>query len=410
MSVILILLLFFFCLQQQEKIKRDNDLRKAREEDEKRERERERERIERDERDRMERERREIEEKERYMNEQARREAEERRNREERDRIKRESLERERLEKERREREERERKQKREQEERDRRERERLEQERRAAEERRKFEEDAQFQAERKKKDEILQKLREIDEGVGKKKDEGFGKKKEKSPERDPFFVTQNNKEDSQDSMASSKKSYTFTKPVQNLHQGKPSHKESNFTVGPGPKRRNNRDVDDLETGGYNPTFGSKRGGGQGTSTKTFSLFDDEPDTKTSQAKPDKKSKLMEDLFGSQSKDGPKHNDMFESSKPAQKKSNPGRSSGFPWDDDTFGNKNQSSFKANRENSATLFGGGSALITDDELTRSQAKSNAMLPRRPKQTTTTFSSRPTVNAIDHFDDEIEEVIL
>lgn len=395
--------------QQQEKIRRDNELRKLREEEERRERDR----RELEERERQEQERLDIAEKERRMNEQAQRETEERRNREERERLKQQSLERERREKEKREREERERKrlqeerdrrekERREQEERERRERERLEQERRASEERKRFEDDVTLQAERKKKDEILQKLREIDEGVGKSKDKG--------PRSDPFFVTEDVKEDSQDSMASSKKSYTFSKPVENLHKGKPSHKDAPFTVGPG--RRNNRDIDDLETGGYNPTFGSKRGGGA-TTTKTYSLFDDEKDTKSSAPPPQgaKKSKLMDELFGSSSKDGPKHNDMFASPKPPAKKSNPGRS-GFPWDDDAPLNKNQSgsTFKANRENSSTLFGGGSALINDEDLHKSQVRTNATLPRRPKQSTTTFSSRPTVNAVDHFDDEIEEVIL
>jgi len=395
--------------QQQEKVRKDNELRTAREEEREEEERRDYERRQREERERQERERKEFAEKEKHMNNTARREAEERRNREERDRIKQEALEREQMEKDKREREEQDRRQRREREERERRERERLEQERRAAEERRKFEEDSSIQAERKKKDEILQKLREIDEGVGKSKENP------KSPNKnDLFFVTESVKEDSQDSMASSKKSYTFSKPTQNLHKGKPSHKDkAGFTVGQGQGRRNNRDVEDLTSGGYNPTFGSKTGGTGQSSTKPFSLFDDEPDKKTSAAplQGNKKSKLMDDLFGSQASEGPTHNDMFDTNKQPAKRNNAGRSNAFPWSDDSSTNKNSTTtFKTTRDNSATLFGGGSALIDDDDIHTSQPRANVMLPRRPKQTTTIFSSKPTVNAVDHFDDDIEEVIL
>lgn len=374
----------------------------------------EEERKEDERRNREEKERREYEEREREMNAQAEREADERRMREERERMKREADDRKQREREKQEREERDRKmrEKREKEERERRERERQEQERRAAEERKRFEDDVSIQAERKKKDEILQKLREIDEG-GQKKD------KSKDPfKNDPFFVTET-KEDSQDSMASSKKSYTFSKPVENLHKGKPARKDdisnSSFTVGKGQgasfSRR--RDVDSMEMGGYNPTFGSKRSDANSTAaTKTYSLFDDDDSkaTSTTAKKPAQKSKLMEELFGSKDDSGPKHNDIFSSSKPTTKKVNQSRST-FPWEDDLSGSKQSGlNLKTKRENSATLFGGGSALVNDEELHKSQVHSNASLPRRQKQTTTTFHTRPTVNAVDHLDDDIEEVIL
>ncbi|XP_053398012.1 lebercilin-like isoform X2 [Mercenaria mercenaria] len=391
--------------QQHDKIKREKELRKMREEEE---------RQEEEQRERAETERREYEEREREMNAQAEREAEERRMREERERMKREAEERKQREREKQEREERERKmrEKREKEERERRERERQEQERRAAEERRRFEDDVSIQAERKKKDEILQKLREIDEG-GQKND------KKKDPfKSDPFFVTQN-KEDSQDSMASSKKSYTFSKPIENLHNGKPSRKDGNSNLSFGVNKSQStgvgrrRDVDSVETGGYNPTFGSKRSGANSTAaTKTFSLFDDDDDLKTSSTapKPAQKSKLMDELFGSKDNDGPKHNDLFSSNKPPAKKTNQSRST-LPWEDDGFGNRKQSgsTLKTKRENSATLFGGGSAFVNDEDLRKSQINSNTSVPRRQKQTTT-FHTRPTVNAIDNFDDDIEEVIL
>ncbi|XP_052811109.1 lebercilin-like isoform X3 [Mya arenaria] len=387
-----------------DKIRREKELREMAEEDE---------RLNTERREREERERQEAAERERRLNEEAQQDMEDRRMREERERMKRESLEREQREREKREREERERerREKREKEERDRRERERLEQERRAAEERRRFEDDVSIQAERKKKDDILAKLREIDEG-------GAGKKKEKenkAPLDDPFFVTQV-KEDSIDSV-SSKKSYTFTKPTENLHKGKPAHKDrapnNGFTVGPGRKKRD--DVNHLESGGYNPTFGSNQSGATSKgATKTFSLFDDDDSKSRSTAppKPAQKSRLLDDLFGSSEKEGPKHNDIFSTSKPAQKSQARDSRSKFPWEEDGPSRNQTGAFKANRENSATLFGGGSALVNDEDLHKSQVRTNAnaSLPRRPKQTTTAFSSRPTVNAVDHFDDDIEEVIL
>ncbi|KAL4232714.1 Lebercilin [Mactra antiquata] len=392
--------------QQHEKIKREKELRKMRE-DEEREAE-ERRRL--DEKDRLEYERRE-----REMNEKAEREAEDRRMREERERMKRESEERERHEREKQEREERERKQreKREREERERRERERQEQERRAAEERRRFEEDSSIQAERKKKDEILQKLKEIDEG-GRKSD-----KPKDSAFSDPFFVTQGSKEDSQDSLAS-KKSYTFSKPVENLHKGKPSRKDqkdnSGMMFATGSKGGNQgqgrrRDIDGLETGGYNPTFSSKKPAASNTGTKTFSLFDDEPKPSTNNQanKPEQKSKLMEELFGSKNgRSSPQRDDIFSSPKQT-KKTNQSRG-GFPWEEDGPSKNTASTLKTKRENSSTLFGGGSAFVNDEDIHKSHVGFNSTGPRRTKQTTTAFHSRPTVNAVDDLDDDIEEVML
>lgn len=397
-------------------MKREKELRKMREEEEQHAEEL---------RERQETERREFEEREREMNAQAEREAADRRMREERERMKQEAEERRQREREREEREERERKkkEKREREERERRERERQEQERRAAEERKRmeeerkrFEDDVTIQAERKKKDEILQKLREIDEGG-----QNLKKDKKKDPfSGDQFFVTEA-KEDSQDSMASSKKSYTFSKPIENLHKGKPARKDDNANVlfgGVNKSQSTNvgrrRDIDSIETGGYNPTFGPRRPVANSTSTsKTFSLFDDDDSktTSTMPAKPAQKSKLMAELFGNKDDDSPKHNDIFSSSKPPTKKTNQSRNT-LPWEDDGISNRKQSGslFKTNRENSATLFGGGSAFVNDEDLRKSQAQSNASLPRRPKQPTTTFHTRPTVNAIDNVDDDIEEVIL
>lgn len=332
--------------------------------------------------------------------------------RQERERMKREAEDRQQREREKKEREERERKtrEKRERDERERRERERQEQERRAAEERKLFEDDVSVQAERKKKDDILQKLREIDEG-GQKKDKKD--KKKDNFTNDPFFVTEP-KEDSQDSMAS-KKSYTFSQPIENLHKGKPARKEDSsnfsFTVGKGQgASQGRRDIDTIETGGYNPSYASKRGGANSTAaTKSYSLFDDDDndDSKTSVKKPVQKSKLMDDLFGSN--DGtPKHNDIFATPKPPAAKKPTESKGAFPWDEDGPSNSKQN-LRTKRENSATLFGGGSAFVNDEELHKSQVRSNMSAPRKQKQTMA-FHTRPTINAIDDLSDDIEEVIL
>ena len=383
--------MFFICLlQQQQKQKRDNELRRRQEEAD-----RERERLEAE-----ERERQAWEEKERLMDEEARREEEERRNREERERMKREAEERERKERlkrekedqERRERERKEReiRERREREEKERRERERLEQERRAREERERLENDEELQLERRKKDLILQKLREIDEG---------GQKDDKKKEH--FFVT-SPREDTMDSQ-SSKKSYTFSRPTENLHKGKPSHDDLNFGGSHSGRKKNvvNKvDIDGLEKGGYNPSFVSSNKGAP-KSTKNLSLFDNDTSvTKTNTTA--KKSRLMEDLFGSKDDSSSKRNDIFDSGS-SKKVGKTSDRSGFPWDDEPSKHKDTGT---KRENSSTLFGGGSALINDQDF---QTSSRSTTMRRPKQTTTTFT-RPTVTAVDHLDDDIEEVIL
>ena len=387
----------FLSFQQQQKLKREKELRKRQEEED----------LERERREAEERERRAWEEKERQLEEEAQREADDRRNREERERLKREAEERERQERKRREieeqdrrerewkeKQEREKRERREKEERERRDKERLEQERRAREERERMENDEEFQAGKRKKEEILQKLREIDEGVTKDKDD---KKK-----TDHVFIT-SPRENSMDSQ-SSKKSYTFSRPTENLHKGKPSHKDLDYPGSPTRKKKDPRryDIDGLEKGGYNPSFTSEKGASK--TKNNLSLFDD-TSTTTNTNKAAKKSKLLEDLFGSKDESGSKQNISFDS-KPSKTATKSSTRSGFPWDDEVSKNKD---LGTKRENSSTLFGGGSALINDEEFQPSSRTTNL---RRPKQTTTTFHSGPVVKAIDHGfdDDDLEEVIL
>ena len=368
-------------------------MRRQREEDEENERRR-----------RREEERREIEEKERLLNEQAEREEEERKIKHERERMKREAEDRERREQERREVEERNRREKREREERERRERERKEQERRAQEERRRIEEDETFQAERKKKDEILQKLREIDEG---------GQKNKGKVLDDPFFVTEA-KEDTDESI-SSKKSYNFSKQIENMHKGKPARTSFNASLaGTSDKRKAKKETDSVEIGGYNPSFGGRLGSETSGpfKPKSFSLFDDEDDHKpsTTTAKPANKAKLLEDLFGSKDVGKSSNDDDIFAPKPTAKRAEgAGNRTAFPWDNDSNFKSSTSTVKTKRENSSTLFGGGNAFVNDEDLHVTH-RANASLPRRQKQSTTTFHTRPTVNAVDAFEDDIEEVML
>ncbi|XP_060069674.1 myb-like protein X isoform X1 [Ylistrum balloti] len=336
----------------------------------------EQEERERDDREERERRRRDQEERERHDREEKdRREAEEWNLKLEREKMKREAEE-----------------LRREQDERQRRERERKEQERRAEEERERVQREKQMDEERRKKDLLLAKLRDIDEG----------KKTERDKSHDPFFLT--NKADSDvASTSSSKKSYQFTKPVENLHHGKWSHEDVSIPYLEKQKKKKDKEDD---VGGYQPSFG-RRGEPKKTTGKKSGgdvVFNDDFG-KPPKPKDTKKKDLMADLFGNQTTTKTSNSfnddDIFSSSKFDSKKTNTAKLSLF--DDEP----KQTTTK--RENSLSLFGGGSALLDDDTTTTKD--STKLLPRRQRHTTTTFQTRPVVNAVDNnFDDDIEEVIL
>ncbi|KAL3882396.1 hypothetical protein ACJMK2_028740 [Sinanodonta woodiana] len=261
------------------------------------------------------------------------------------------------------------------------------------------MEEDAAYQEERKRKDMILQKLREIDEG----KNINDTEKKPKS-NKEEFFIT-NTRSDSlsNDSLGSSKKSYNFTKPVENMHIGKPAHEDVTVPVLERKKRRE-VNLSDIEQGGYQPSFVEKPSG-----TKVNSFDDDEP-TFNTKKKNAKKSDLMTNLFGDtkDTKTTNKDGDIKFSSPTPAKTGGGGRS--FPWDDPKPTVKSNVISSAKRENSSALFGGGSALIEDDLQTdakHSTTGSAKHVPRRARQSNT--FNRSKVPAVDN-DDDIEEVIL
>lgn len=297
--------------------------------------------------------------------------------------------------------------QRKEREERDRRERERQEQERRAREEKDRMAMDAQLAEERMKKDELLRKLRMIDEGQNKPEEK-------KSSGNDLFFATSSKgRRDSDGSATSSKKSsYSFTKPVENMHHGKPARED--VTV-PYIERQKKQQAES-PVSGYQPSFGLSSGI-TGTNKKTTRksggqvIFGDfEKEDKTVNKSTGKKGDLMAELFGNSSKPARATElDNDEIFKPPVRntKTNATKTSGFPWENDT--KKSTTTSNTRGERASSLFGGGGSGILD-ENEPSVFDSSKLLPKRGKQTTSTFQSKPVVSAIDHMDDDIEEVIL
>ncbi|XP_061176689.1 LOW QUALITY PROTEIN: uncharacterized protein LOC133185468 [Saccostrea echinata] len=410
--------------EQQEKSRREKEekereemerrLNQEREEKERREWERrDRERREREERERQEEERRKNEEadwkltleKERLKHEQEQRDSEVRRREEQ---------------------------QRRERQEQERRERERQEQERRAREEQERIEMDDKLQAERKKKDELLAKLKEIDEGKNKSKvpekkevdtffvtsgnvdvvDKKTDKNKKKEKETDSFLFSASRKDsDGGLGSASSKSSYTFSKPIENMHSGKPARDD--VTVPYIEKKKQQKAQEDVdEFGGYMPSFSSNKTTSKTTKKSGGIVFNDDfLSSKPPPKKTNKKSDLMSDLFGKQTNTTSQNLDDNDIFKPSTTKKtttvNSSNKSSFPWDDDDSKTTAKKPATKRENSTSALFGGGSALIDDDFSTKDSSK---MLPRRPRQTTTTFQARPAVTAVDHYDDDIEEIFF
>ena len=385
---------------------------------------------------------RDLEERERAERE--RREADER---EHREREAREREVRERESKERREREEKEREEKARREA-EQRERERKEQERKAKEEQDRLDNDPRLAEERRKKDELLRRLQQMDanrdgsqpsadpfapsdsrrgQTVGDTHPDPFAPSPSRKPgkDSDPFALSPNRKAtkdifslsrgDSDESSPSSKKDYAFTRSVENMHQGKPAREDVSVPYIDRQKKSKAAKEDDI--GGYQPSFVGTAKPGAGSQKKTLSLFDDEDSTAKTRPAPnntDKKSKLMADLFGSQTTSSAAKKEsgdgfFLTSSKsppPASQPAQPKKSSGFPWDTPSSASKTNGS--PPRE-SSTLFGGGAALV-DNEVRGDGGPKSFMLPKRPRQTTSTFSSKPSMVAVDSVDDDIEELSL
>ncbi|XP_066284510.1 lebercilin-like isoform X1 [Branchiostoma lanceolatum] len=297
----------------------------------------------------------------------------------EKERKEREERESQRLEQERRAKEE---KQRREREEQEQREREAAE--RRAREEANRLEKDIAAKEEQRKKALLLARLKAIDQGEN--PDEVSV---QNGPVREP---KRRSSIGSRSNSGKSQKEWNFRKPDQNLHNGLPSHK----------------DEDDLTFGGYAPTFGTRKTKEPAKKNASVIQFNDEFAPKKQDAGQNK-SNLMESLFGEteqkpdrkQSSFG--EDDIFSSStkaKPVKDRS------AYPWEKEVNVATNKKNTKL--EPTSTLYGGGSAIV-DEEPKFTTSKQSSFLPRRPRRENS-FGNKPAINAVDSFDDEIEEVIL
>ncbi|XP_071137408.1 lebercilin-like isoform X8 [Mytilus edulis] len=388
--------------EQQERHKRDREeqLRQRAEEDDRR-RQRERDDQEMRELEQLEQERRQRESRDREEQRKRDQEAEEWMKKMEGEKRQRESEE-HRV---------REEQQRKEREERERRDKERHEQERRARDEKDRMEMDVQLAEERMKKDELLKKLRLIDEGQNKQEE-----KKTTGGGSELFFVTSNKQRrdsDAGSATSSKKSSYSFTKPVENMHHGKPARDD--VTV-PYIERQKKHSP---PVGGYQPSFGMSSGitgGGKKTKKSTGQVIFDDYDKDDKAKKPpiNKKGDLMSELFGNQASKPTKSTDLDSSEdvfKPPVRntKTTATKTSGFPWEDNNKKSTTTNSLMGERASS--LFGGGGSGILDDNDS-SVFDSSKMLPKRGRQPNTTFQAKPAVSAIDHshFDDDIEEVML
>lgn len=397
--------------RDQESGEKEREREEAKRKNEEKEREqflRNREKMKRDleDREKAERIRREEDAKERREHERARMEQEER---EQREREKREN-------------------------EQERERRARADKEKRAKEERERLDNDPRLAEERRKKDELLRRLKQLDASKENSQPQdpfapvhtdkattvhgggdtavntlfatssssSLGKKQQ----RDPFLNTM---ADNSEYNLNNKKDYAFTRPIENLHKGRPSHGDVSVPYLE-KQRRSKAEKEDLETGGYQPSYSTTKSGKM--HKKPMSLFEDDSSSKASSTPVDKKSKLMADLFGPEAAaTHSKRNDsddMFLTSKLPLQPTHSKQSSGFPWDDDKSSSKANGSTAVNHRESSVLFGGGAALVDDDSAANNS--SAVLLPRRQRQQSTAFSSKPAVTAIDNIDDDIEEVIL
>lgn len=392
------------CFQELEKRQEQEHLdRMTRENRDKKERE------EREKREKRERESRKLEEKERKeqkeREEKARKEAEKR---EQRERERQQEQERK-MERERQELFEEERRQK-----------EKVDQERRIQIEKENLESDPFWQAERKKKDELLKKMQQTDKQEDGNTDLFMPLASKKS--EDSHFHSSGIKDTSDSpNRKGETKEYSFTQPINNLHRGKPAHED--VTV-PYLERQKQRRRTSDDAAGYEPSFGpAKSEGKKADKTKPTSLFDDdEPMFKlpanttssTATKQQDKKpTNLLETLFG------PQASNPDRTSTKAVKESDPSLSRAFshtstnqikaadvtnsPYHQP---NPHSNKSKLDFDKKATIFGGGT--LIEDEFSSNNSK---VLPRRHRESNlNTFSAKPSVTAIDTFDDEIEEVVL
>ncbi|XP_054753215.2 lebercilin-like isoform X1 [Lytechinus pictus] len=176
-----------------------------------------------------------------------------------------------------------------------------------------------------------------------------------------------------------SKKEYKFTQPIENLHNGKPSHPDLLGSPQSTPKKKPAADSD-TSFGGYAPSFGRRAAAGDKSPIKKGGLFEDDDDDS---------------------------DDIFATPKPKQAdKSKDLRSNFFSDNKSTTPNKGRNSFE------------GSIFSTSTKA-KPVADSTTLPWEKKTQQGSLFnqSNKPnglTVNvpksSFDDFDDDIEEVIL
>nr|XP_005299666.1 lebercilin isoform X2 [Chrysemys picta bellii] len=187
------------------------------------------------------------------------------------------------------------------------------------------------------------------------------------------------------DSLEKNEKTYQFLETTEKLFNGFPVYDSHDVTTkAEGQKRQNVRTTDssnDLTFGSYVPSFGKGSGRPSWLNQKSIVLEENTKENTDFNTKKEKKSNLMEQLFGTSANTiaPPKSSD----SSPLEADYDSG--SALP-----LGKSNKDKVK----------------VKDDDFFSSEGRN--FNPNRHRLQHTT--SRPAVKAVDSFEDEIEEVIL
>ncbi|XP_011677303.2 lebercilin isoform X3 [Strongylocentrotus purpuratus] len=186
---------------------------------------------------------------------------------------------------------------------------------------------------------------------------------------------------DTKPASGGTKKDYKFTQPIENLHNGKPSHPDLQGSPNSTPKKKPAADTDAV-FGSYAPTFGRRAAAGDKPPVKKGGLFDDDDDDDS------------DDIFATPK---PKPTD----------KSKDRRSNFFSDNKSTTPNKGRNSFEGSVFSQSTKAKpvADNATLPWEKKTQPQGnlfgqanKPNGLTVNLPK------------SSFDDFDDDIEEVML
>uniref|UniRef100_H3AQD7 Lebercilin LCA5 n=1 Tax=Latimeria chalumnae TaxID=7897 RepID=H3AQD7_LATCH len=228
-------------------------------------------------------------------------------------------------------------------------------------------------EGERRKKELLLAKMLEID------------RENESSLLSDTFKTEAPPKYDTPNK---TQKVYKFSEPVENAYNGQPAYGYQEIlskTEGSGRRGIKTIDLrDDLTFGNYAPSFGKGSGRTSLSNQRNDSFEDKSKETIEFNTVKDKKSNLLEQLFGSNV--SVNNTSKVNDSKSPSSISKTGHDTDhyFPWDQ-----------------------GSTARITTDKDHFLNGQKSLDSTKQHSQLTT---SRPTVRAIDSLEDEIEEVVL